>query len=51
MNRTIKAFHYPDIDDLKAHVLTFVETYNFAKHLKALRWKNPVRGRRSRMDK
>lgn len=42
MNRTIKdatlrAFHYPDLDSLKAHVLAFVAAYNFAKHLKALR--------------
>lgn len=46
MNRTIKeatvkVFHYPDIDSLKAHVLAFVSAYNFAKHLKALRWKTP----------
>jgi transposase-like protein len=46
MNRTIKdatikAFHYPDIESLKAHVIAFVKTYNFAKHLKALRWKTP----------
>jgi transposase InsO family protein len=46
MNRTIKdatlkVFHYPDLDSLKAHVLAFVRTYNFAKHLKALRWKTP----------
>ena len=44
MNRTvkeatIKAFHYPDLDDLKAHVLAFVSADNFAKHLKAIRWK------------
>ena len=46
MNRTIKeatikAFHYPDLAALKAHVLAFVCTYNFAKHLKALRWRTP----------
>ena len=34
---TIKAFHYPDLESLKAHVLAFVSTYNFAKHRKALR--------------
>ena len=44
MNRTIKeatvrVFHYPDLDALKAHVLAFVSAYNFAKHLKALRSK------------
>jgi transposase InsO family protein len=46
MNRTvkeatIKTFHYPDLDALKAHVLAFVTAYNFAKHLKALRWRTP----------
>jgi transposase InsO family protein len=46
MNRTVKeatvkAFHYPDLDALKAHVLAFVRAYNFAKHLKALRWRTP----------
>jgi transposase InsO family protein len=46
MNRTvkeatIKAFHYRDLDALQAHVLAFVAAYNFAKHLKALRWRTP----------
>jgi transposase InsO family protein len=46
MNRTVKeatvkAFHYPDLDSLKAHVLAFVTAYNLAKHLKALRWRTP----------
>jgi transposase InsO family protein len=46
MNRTVKeatvkAFHYPDLDALRAHVLAFVTAYNFAKHLKALRWRTP----------
>ena len=46
MNRTvkeatIKAFHYPDLESLKAHVLAFVSAYNFAKHLKSIRWKTP----------
>lgn len=38
---TIKAFHYPDLESLKAHVLAFVSAYNFAKPLKALRWRTP----------
>ena len=38
---TIKSFHYPDLDSLKAHVLAFVSAYNLAKHLKALRWRTP----------
>ncbi|AEO47633.1 integrase catalytic subunit [Rhodospirillum rubrum F11] len=46
MNRTIKdatikAYHYDDLESLKAHVLAFVTAYNFAKHLKALRWRTP----------
>ena len=46
MNRTvkdatIKTYHYDDLDSLKAHVLAFVTAYNFAKHLKALRWRTP----------
>jgi transposase InsO family protein len=48
MNRTvkeatIKAFHYPNLDALKAHVLTFITAYNFAKHLKALHGELPSR--------
>jgi transposase-like protein len=46
MNRTIKeatvkVFHYPNLESLKAHVLAFVAAYNFAKHLKTLRWQTP----------
>ena len=48
MNRTvkdaaIKAFHYPDLDSPKAHVLAFVSAYKFAKHLKAIRRKTPFK--------
>jgi hypothetical protein len=35
---TVKVFHYDDLHSLKAHVLTFVTAYNFAKHLKARKW-------------
>ena len=38
---TVRTFHYEDIDTLNAHVLSFVTAYNFAKHLKALKWKTP----------
>ena len=46
MNRTVKgatvkAFHYPDLEALQAHVLAFVTAYNFAKHLKAPQWRTP----------
>ena len=36
-----QVFHYLCLESLKAHVLAFVTAYNFAKHLKALRWKTP----------
>ena len=41
MNRTVKeatvkAFHYPDFEALKAQVPAFVAAYNFAKHLKTM---------------
>src|SRR4051794_7754918 len=46
MNRTIKdattkACHYTNLQALRDHVLAFVTAYNFAKHLKALRWRTP----------
>ena len=46
MNRTlkeatVKSFHYETLASLTAHLQTFVVAYNFAKHLKALRWKTP----------
>jgi len=46
MNRTVKeatvkAFRHPDLESLKARVLAFVPACNFAKHLKALRWRTP----------
>jgi transposase-like protein len=46
MNRTVKEattklFHYTTTENLRDHVLAFVSAYNFAKHLKALRWRTP----------
>src|SRR4051794_8190098 len=46
MNRTVKdatvkVFHSETLASLSAHVLAFVTAYNFAKHLKALRWRTP----------
>jgi hypothetical protein len=46
MNRTVKdattkVFHYETTKSLCAHVLAFLSAYNFAKHLKALRWRTP----------
>ena len=48
MNRTVKeatvkAFHDKDLESLKAQILAFVSAYNFAKHLKAIRWKTPFK--------
>ena len=56
MNRTVKeatvkAFPYPDLEALKAHVLAFVTAYNFAKHLKALRWRTPFQAVRDAWTK
>ena len=39
--KAAKSHRDPDLDSLKAHVLAFVAVYNFAKHLKAIRWKTP----------
>jgi transposase-like protein len=46
MNRTVKdatvrAFHYETLGNLKAHLDAFITAYNFAKHLKSLRWRTP----------
>lgn len=40
---TIKSLHYPSFGALEAHVRAFVTAYNFAKHLKALRWRTPFK--------
>jgi hypothetical protein len=39
----VKAFHYETIESLTEHVSAFVMAYNFAKHLKSLRWRTPYR--------
>ena len=46
MNRTVKdatvkAFHYETLEGLVEHATAFVTAYNFAKHLKSLRWRTP----------
>jgi len=33
MNRTVKVYHYADLQSLKTRVLAFVTSHNFAKHL------------------
>lgn len=38
---TVRMFHYETAADLEAHITAFVTAYNFAKHLKALRWRTP----------
>ncbi|WFF79198.1 integrase core domain-containing protein [Delftia tsuruhatensis] len=48
MNRTIKestikAYEYKGLEQLREHVQAFVQSYNFGKRLKALRWKTPFR--------
>ena len=46
MNRTIKdatvkRYFYETHDQLRVHLRDFVDAYNFAKHLKALKWRTP----------
>ncbi len=38
---TVKTCHDSTLDNLKAHVLAFMTTDNFARPLKALRWRTP----------
>ncbi len=38
---TVRGFHYDTHADLAAHVSAFVTAFNFAKHLKARRWRTP----------
>jgi hypothetical protein len=38
---TVRAFHYDGVRELRRHVADYLAAYNFAKHLKALRWRTP----------
>ena len=38
---TVRAFHYASIHELRRHVTDLLAAYNFAKQLKALRWRTP----------
>ena len=38
---TVRAYHYETYRQLRRHVADYLAAYNFAKHLKALRWKTP----------
>lgn len=38
---TVRAFHYASIEDLRHHVRDWLLAYNYAKQLKALRFKTP----------
>lgn len=39
---TVRAFHYASIDDLRRYVRDWLLAYNYAKQLKALRFKTPL---------
>jgi hypothetical protein len=41
MTRFVRAFHYETLDSLRDHLYAFITAYNFAKHLKPLRWRAP----------
>ena len=38
---TVKSFHYASINELRRHVRDWLTAYNFAKQLKALRFRTP----------
>lgn len=38
---TVKAFHYDSINELRRHVREWLIAYNFAKQLKALKFRTP----------
>ena len=38
---TVRAYHYETYRQLRRHVAHYLAAYNFARHLKALRWKTP----------
>jgi hypothetical protein len=38
---TVKAFHHPGPEALRAYVPAFVAAYDFARHLETLRWRTP----------
>jgi transposase InsO family protein len=42
---TVRAFHYAGIAELRRHVADCLTAYNYAKHLKALRWRTPFETR------
>jgi len=38
---TVRAFHYDNVHELRRHIRDYLTAYNFAKQLKALRWRTP----------
>lgn len=47
---TFKSFHYASITDLRRHVRDWLLAYNYAKQLKALRFKTPFEAIRQMSD-
>ncbi len=39
---TVRAYHYDGVRELRRHVADYLTAYNYARHLKALRWRTPV---------
>lgn len=48
---TVRSFHYASIIDLRRHVRDWLLAYNYAKQLKALRFKTPFEAIRQLSDK
>ena len=38
---TVRTYHYETYRQLRRHIADYLSDYNFAKHLKALRWSTP----------
>ncbi len=38
---TVRTYHYETFAQLRRHIADYLAAYNFAKHLKALKWKTP----------
>jgi len=38
---TVRTYHYETYRQLRRYIAGYLRAYNFAKHLKALRWKTP----------
>lgn len=48
---TVKSFHYASITDLRRHVRDWLLAYNYARQLKAIRFRTPYEAIRQLSEK